>query len=388
MNFDEVPCLPGFEDAEDEYVPRKPAYFDVQKIVLTRGCDRPDTLRRINRIAKLYPNAPVVERWDCSHNQAEAFADEADSDMLKLHQTGKKTLLFGTHRSSVRYSSEAENSCPNYWHYSTYGFCPYGCTYCYLAGTRSIRFAPAVKIFVNLDEILAKIHRTASNFTRPEAFYHGKLQDGLALDPLSGYTLKTIPFFARESFARQVILTKSTDVENLLGLEHNHHTALSWTLNLPDVQKSYDPDTPPMDARIQAMKRCAEAGYPVRAVLMPLILVTDYLDRYADFLRTLLKIVPLERLTLGSICSFPSALSLMNRKLSSDNEIAQNLELPIQASDGRARYPVALRKEMYEYLFSVVRSVRPDLEVGLCLESREMLTALGSLNFGKCNCIW
>lgn len=117
-------------------------------------------------------------------------------------------FVLGEHNSAVRFSEEEDNTCPNYWHFSPYGFCPYGCHYCYLAGTPGVRFSPAVKIFLNLPEILTEVDRIANQLGRPMAFYLGKLQDGLALDPLSGYSRKMIPFFARHPYAHMVVLTK------------------------------------------------------------------------------------------------------------------------------------------------------------------------------------
>jgi hypothetical protein len=56
-----------------------------------------------------------------------------------------------------------------------------------LAGTPGVWFSPTVKIFLNLEEIVSEVDRTANQLGRPTAFYLGKLQDGLALEPLSGY---------------------------------------------------------------------------------------------------------------------------------------------------------------------------------------------------------
>lgn len=380
--------LPLFTFSAPDYKPRRPEYFDVQQIVVTSGRGTSDTRRMIEQISSLYPDAPIIERPDCAHNQSEAFTLER-YDMQTLHNIGKNTLLFGTHQSSIRHSEEQENTCPNYWHFSLYGFCPYGCSYCYLAGTTSVRFAPAVKIFTNINQILDSIHRKAVAFSTPESFYHGKLQDGLALDPLTGYSLQTVPFFAKEKQARQVILTKSADVDNLLGLEHNGHTALSWTLNLPEVQQSLEVNTPSIDSRIIAIRRCSEAGYPVRVVLMPLVPVENWLDKYVLFLSNLLQSISIQRLTIGSICSFPTAIALMNRKLGTDNIISNNLSSRSKTeTDGRNRYPFEMRKKAYELLITQARKIQPELEIGICLESRQMLNELTSFNPGKCNCLW
>lgn len=375
---------PTFFEVES-YQPRKVDHFAPNRIVLAKGGDRhPQQQELVQKICDLYPNASVQPQSETPHNRI--FVSDGDS--LEQHQKGKQTLVFSEHRSSVRFSQEEGNTCPNYWHFSLYGFCPYGCSYCYLAGTPGVRFSPTVKIFLNLDEVLGAIDRRSREQACPTSFYHGKLQDGLALDPLTGYSRQLVPFFARHPYARQVILTKSADVENLLDLEHHRKTILSWTVNLPSVAAEWEPNTPSVESRIEAMQRAAAAGYPVRAVLMPLIPVEDYLDRYAEFLRDLLETVPLDRLTIGAICSYPTAVQLMNAKQGEKNRIASHFARSSKAADGRRRYPFDLRRTAYEHLVQTARSVCPELEIGLCLETTEMFETLGMQgSLGKCNCV-
>ncbi|MCL2349451.1 MAG: hypothetical protein FWC50_14465 [Planctomycetaceae bacterium] len=373
-----------FQEVEETYTPRKVACFAPKRILLAKGWNASETGQQlVQKICRLYPEVDVEDCSETSHNRVTVQGENA----LGQHQAGKQTLVFSEHKSSVRFSDEEGNTCPNYWHFSLYGFCPYGCTYCYLAGTPSVRFSSTVKIFLNVDEVTAKIRSIADAANEPTSFYHGKLQDGLALDPLTGYSRRLVPFFAALPTARQVILTKSTDVENLPGLEHGGHTVLSWTINLPDLVATYEPNTPAMPERIQAMKRCAEAGYPVRAVLMPLIPVEDWIDRYAAFLQHIVEQVPLKRLTIGAICSYPAATELMNRKLGHNNPITVNMERR-KTADGRTRYAAALREQAYRHLVQTVRKSAPDLEIGLCLETHEMFETLEMQDsLGRCNCV-
>jgi spore photoproduct lyase len=213
------------------------------------------------------------------------------------------------------------------------------------------------------------------------------LQDGLALDPLTGYSRLLIPFFARHPFARQILLTKSADAENLLDLDHNGHTILSWTLQPPDISEQFEPQTPSISERLRVMKQCADAGYPIRAVLMPLIPVTDWLDRYVIFLEQLLADIPIRRLTIGAICSYQGAYRLMNHKLGTANVIAENME-HVKSADGRMRYPVELREAAYRKLIQTAKRIRPDLEVGLCLETDSVFESLDLQDaVGRCNCV-
>jgi spore photoproduct lyase len=296
--------------------------------------------------------------------------------------------VFGELKSAVRKSEEKGNTCPNYWHFSTYGYCYYGCSYCYLAGTRGVWNSPTVKIYVNLPEILEQIDRTANRIGRPVAFYQGKLQDGLALDPLSAYSTVLFPFFAQHPFARQVILTKSTATERLLTLDHRNHTILSWSLNPPEIAVQFEMNVPPVEARIEAMCSAVKAGYPVRAVVMPLIPVSGWEEMYDEFLQNLLLRVPLGRLTLGAICSYSNARNLMERKLGRDNVISRHIVDAKLAGDGRMRYAPSIRIRMYNHLARFAREIRPDLEISICLEDQAVWKAVSAkVSLRPCNCV-
>jgi hypothetical protein len=265
------------------HLPRRPNHLHVSRIYPAKGSlATPERAHFVERICALYPDAERIECPDTPHNRINLGV----ADPLARHRLGKRTLVFGEHKSAVRFSEEEGNTCPNYWHFSPYGFCFYGCGYCYLAGTAGVWFSPTVKIYVNLPEILEGIDRAASRLARPTAFYLGKLQDGLALDPLTGYSGLLVPFFGRHRYARQVILTKSADVDRLIGLDHGGRTILSWSLLPPEVAPRFEANVPSAEDRIAAMKRCVEAGYPVRAVLMPLIPVDGWGGAHGSGLST------------------------------------------------------------------------------------------------------
>jgi len=369
-----------------DYDPVRPDYVEVSQIYLAKGSvSTPERRRFVERICRLYPEATVKECPNTPHNRIEL----SETDALTLHRVGKQTLVFGELKTAVRFSREEGNTCPNYWHFSPYGFCPYGCKYCYLAGTQGVKFSPTVKIYVNLPEMLSEIDRITWRLGKPTAFYLGKLQDPLAFDPLTAYSTVAVPFFAEHPFARMTLLTKSINVERLIGLDHQRHTILSWSVNPPEVCKIFEENVPSMEKRMEAIRRVASAGYPVRAVMMPIIPVEGWKDIYTAFTKRLIEDVPIQRLTLGGVCIYREARKLMERKMGLNNAISSHIEdIPQRTGDGRARYSQALRREAYSLIIEIVRRLRPELELALCLEEHELWqkTELEERT-GHCNCV-
>jgi spore photoproduct lyase len=367
-----------------DYEPIRPDYFQVSRIFLTKGSmTTPERKIFVERICGLYPEAEIIKCFDITHNRIQLN----ETNVLALHKSGKQTLVFGELKTAVRFSQEAGNTCPNYWHFSPYGFCPYGCKYCYLAGTQGVKFSPTVKVYVNFPEMLEEIDRIAQRLQKPTAFYLGKLQDALALDPLTAYSAVMVPFFAQHPNARLSMLTKSINVNRLLELEHEGHTFLSWSLNPPEVSELFEENVPSIEERLEAMHKAASAGYPIRAVIMPIIPLRGWQDTYSKFARYLIGNIPLHRLTLGGICSYQAARSLMENKLGSDNNVSMNLE-KIESLDGRSRYSISLRDEMYKNIIKVVQELRPNLEIALCLEEDKLWKSSGlEHNIGHCNCV-
>lgn len=370
----------------DGWEPRPAPFFSPRTIILARGSQATSARRRLARqICDVYSAASVVENETIAHSQVGIKG----ATLLDRHYLGKETLVLGELKTAVRYSEEKDNTCPNYWHFSPYGFCPYNCHYCYLAGTPGVKFSPTVKIYTNLPEILAKVEEVSTRQKEPTGFYLGKLQDALALDPLTGYSRVMIPFFTKSEKARLILLTKSANVANLLDLRHGGHTTLSWSLNSPAICREFERNTPSVERRIRAMEACAAVGYPIRAVIMPLIPVDGWKKIYAEFLSELLQRVSVDRLTLGGICSYRTAHALMERKLQCGNAISRNLvTLKTKTTDGRLRYSPELRTQLYSHLVQEARRWRPDLTVSLCLEENRVWESTAmSRRESPCNCL-
>ena len=308
---------------------------------------------------------------------------------------GKRTLVLGRIGRVLDRNCEPGMGervvCFPYYHFNAVGNCPFDCKFCYLAGNRGNMKCPAVKVYTNLEEVMSAIRRVADRVHEPTLFYGSKLQDFVALDPLTEYSRALVPFAAQHERVRLLFLTKSTAIDRFLDLDHRGHTILSWTLNAEPVIREYEVGTPPLSQRLAAARRAAEAGYEVRFIFMPLIPVPGWREAYADAVHQALATVRPSRLTLGGICLYQPALSAMKRRRDVSEEclapILANLERPPTRRE-RFRFRPEVRQELYSLMITAIRGADPTIPVSLCLETPEVWRAVGlDPAQSQCNCL-
>ena len=346
-----------------DYEPVVPNGFDVRQIFLCRGSlSTPERDSYVRRICCAFPTAEVVEQLDTVHNRVGLHEPEPTHRVAR----GKQTLVLGELSPKHAVWDGGGQEAP-YLHrrrLSLYGFCFYACRFCYLAGRDAVWHSPTVKIFVNLTEIMDEAERHIRRAEQPLEFCIGELQDGLSLDPLTAYSSVLVPFFAKQRDACLEVRTKSTAVERLLSLNHRQRILLSWTLNPPEVARVFEVGSPPVEERIAAMQRCAEAGYRLRASIMPVIPLGDWELSYLDFVARVLEQVPLERLALGGITMDERTRHLLELRMGTGNVISAHLR---ECSDGQWHYSPALCRDLFQQISRLAKRIQSDTEVDVVI---------------------
>ncbi len=82
-------------------------------------------------------------------------------------------------------------------------------------------------------------------------------------------------------------MTKYRDVDSLLDLNHGGHTEVRFSLNSQYVAEAFEPGVPPVEDRIEASRRVAEAGYPFGYLIAPVILYPGWKQEYGKLLEEL-----------------------------------------------------------------------------------------------------
>lgn len=213
-----------------------------------------------------------------SHNRiAELSACEnRDFTMLKRH------LVIGVRKTHAY----AENHKVSDWlvPYTSSG-CRAMCLYCYLVC--NYNKCSYLRLFVNREQMLDKLLKTAAAAERPQTFEIGSNSDLVLENEITGNLCWTIEHFAREGRGHITFPTKFDMVQPLLGLDHRAKTIFRMSVNPDEIIRRAEFGTSPLGQRITALNAMAEAGYPVGLLIAPVILVPGWEIMYSTLIQRL-----------------------------------------------------------------------------------------------------
>ena len=170
--------------------------------------------------------------------------------------------------------------------------CPAHCSYCYLAG--SLKGPPITRVYANLEEILDGLPAylgegtiTSHNAARAHegtTYEASCYTDPLVLEPLTGSLSAAIAWFGRwEADAQLRFTSKFADVEALLALDHKGRTRMRASINPPLFAK-FEGGTAKVADRLEALRRMADAGYPVGLTIAPIIAAEGWQQAYGTLI--------------------------------------------------------------------------------------------------------
>lgn len=173
--------------------------------------------------------------------------------------------------------------------------CPAHCQYCYLAG--SLSGPPVTRVFANLDEVLAGIgtHAGRGSITSGTAerghegttFELSCYTDPLGIEHVTGSLAEAITRVGAGEYGDGVSVrftTKFDDVADLVALDHRRRTRVRLSVNADDIAHRFEGGTARMPARIDALRRLAQAGYRVGLTIAPIMPIPGWREQYARLL--------------------------------------------------------------------------------------------------------
>ncbi|SFS34105.1 spore photoproduct lyase [Marininema halotolerans] len=235
-------------------------------------------------IYQRYKDSGIPISRTTSHNQVRGIPGETE---LQKYRNAKNTLVIGV-RKTLRFDQSkpsAEYAIP------LATGCMGHCHYCYLQTTMGNR--PYVRAYVNLEEIFAAakkyIDERAPEITRFEA---ACTSDPVGIEHITGSLKKAVEFMGEQELGRLRFVTKFGHVDPLLDAKHHGHTRFRFSINTDYVVKYFEPSTSPLNERIEAAGKVAQAGYPLGFIVAPIMIHEGWEEGYEELFRKLRESLP------------------------------------------------------------------------------------------------
>lgn len=238
-----------------------------------------------SQIYQYFKDQPEVEIHFLRNNKIKE--NIPGNDLYDFYREGKKTLVVGL-KKGMKFQS-----CKPSAHYQLplYSGCTGQCQYCYL--NTNLGDKPYMRVNVNLEEILEQAEKHIKERQPQETIFEGSAtSDPVPTEPYSHVLSKTIEYFKNSESGRFRFVTKYTDVDTLLPIEHGGHSEIRFTLNTDKVIKEYESKTPSLEKRIEASKKVLEAGYPTGFIIAPIFLYENWKEDYNNLLIQLHDSIP------------------------------------------------------------------------------------------------
>lgn len=293
-----------------------------------------------------------------SHNRIDELRTQSNQEFARM----KQHLIIGVRKTHKFVPNEkiSDFLVP----YTSSG-CSAMCLYCYLVC--NYNKCSYLRLFVNREQMLGKIIKTANEAPESQVFEIGSNSDLVLENTITQNLEWTIEEFARAEKGSITFPTKFHMVEGLLGLRHNGRTIVRMSVNPQEIIRKVEIGTSKLEQRIQALNQLCEAGYPTGLLIAPVIFVENWKTLYAELLYVLAETLSPQVKRQSKIEVIFMTYSFVHRKINND-AFPNALELYDNAQmTGRGRgkyyYRNALREEGTTFFQQEISAKLPEMEI-------------------------
>ena len=223
-----------------------------------------------------YQDIPKIEIEN--HNNIEEMRTRSNKDFPDM----KRNLIIGirkTHKFVPNHKT-SDFLVP----YTSSG-CTASCMYCYLVC--NYNKCAYLRLFVNREQMLDKIIKTADKSEKKLTFEIGSNSDLILENTITGNLVWTIENFKNTKNGFLTFPTKFDMVDPILPLNHQGKITVRMSVNPEDIINKVEFGTSRLSGRIQAINKLKEAGYPVGILIAPVIFVDNWKQQYLELIQTL-----------------------------------------------------------------------------------------------------
>ena len=213
-----------------------------------------------------------------NHNNIEEMRKKQNSEFADM----KRNLIIGV-RKTHKFVENHKTS--DYLVPYTSSGCTAMCMYCYLVC--NYNKCAYLRLFVNREEMLQKIIKTAEKSEKELTFEIGSNSDLILENTITGNLKWTVENFANTPKGYLTFPTKFDMVDDILSLNHNGKVIVRVSVNPEEIINKVEFGTSRLKGRIEAINKLKEAGYKIGILIAPVIMVDNWKELYLELIQRL-----------------------------------------------------------------------------------------------------
>ena len=259
--------------------------------------------------------------------------------------------------------------------------CPHQCAYCSLGGFLLTN--------VNTEEYIERLADLLAQNPWQKTWLYDDVMDIPTLEPQLDTLAPLMRFFETTEDRYLIIHTKTDRVDAFLEAGAPKNTIVAWSLSGPTQSRKLEREAGTTESRIEAARRCQEAGITIRYKFKPIVPVKSWREDADYTIDLALRETRPDNLSMTALMWMDVAqLKSCIPSNMLDQEFLAEAETAAPAMQGQrvGPYPHHVREEIYRHYLASVRSRDKDLPLIISTESLEMWRSLGSeLGFTPAN---
>ena len=223
------------------------------------------------KLLEKYTNVPkfIID----NHNNIEEMRKKENKEFPKM----KRNLIIGI-RKTHRFVPN--NKISNYLVPYTSSGCTAMCLYCYLVC--NYNKCAYLRLFVNREEMLEKIIKTANESEKELVFEIGSNSDLILENSITGNLKWTIENFKKAKKGYITFPTKFDMVDDILDIEGKEKVIIRMSVNPKEIIQKVEMGTSNLENRVKAINKLKKAGYKVGILIAPVIFVENWQELYKE----------------------------------------------------------------------------------------------------------
>ncbi len=227
-------------------------------------------------LMKKYEEVPKIEIEN--HNNIEEMRKKSNKEFMEM----KKNLIIGV-RKTHKFVENHKTS--DYLVPYTSSGCTAACMYCYLVC--NYNKCSYLRLFVNREQMLEKIIKTANEADRELTFEIGSNSDLILENSITRNLVWTIENFKECKKGKLTFPTKFDMVDDILELDHKGKIIVRMSVNPDYIINRVEFGISRLDERIEAINKLGEVGYKVGILIAPVIMVENWKELYLELIKKL-----------------------------------------------------------------------------------------------------